>query len=443
MTDDSELLCRYARERSEAAFAELVARHVDLVYSSAFRQCRGDHHRAQEVTQMVFTYMARKAAALARHPVLPAWLHRSSLLASLDLHRREARRRKYELAAGTESAVTAPGEGTVEWEKIGPVLDEAINHLDERDRQAILLRYFGNRPYGDIGSRLNLSENAARMRVERALGKLHALLARQGISSSSAALAVALTGHAVAAAPAGVAAASTSAGLAVAGTAGFWIAIMSSSKFPIALTAAVLAGGAAVVAVQDRAASVAALERVDLSRQNQAISGLGAQNRALLFAANQAREFKDDEANIAVLESGVSELESKLDDRRAYAAARLKAERLANSAASNPDSANAKFIQPPKVLNQFRPIYPADMLNSGTSGEVMVDLIVDKNGVVQNAFALSSTDKGFEDAAVQAVSQWTFQPGQANGHSVFTHLQIPVVFTPSADPPAPIVATWF
>ena len=83
MTDDAELLRRYAEDRSEASFAELVRRHVDLVYSAALRQCRGDHHRAQEVTQMVFADLARKASSISRHPVLPAWLHRSSRLAAL------------------------------------------------------------------------------------------------------------------------------------------------------------------------------------------------------------------------------------------------------------------------------------------------------------------------------------------------------------------------
>jgi DNA-directed RNA polymerase specialized sigma24 family protein len=76
MTDDTELLLRYASGRSEDAFAELVRRHVDLVYSSALRQTRGDPHRAREVTQMVFIDLARKANSLVRHPILPAWLHR-------------------------------------------------------------------------------------------------------------------------------------------------------------------------------------------------------------------------------------------------------------------------------------------------------------------------------------------------------------------------------
>src|ERR1700678_920483 len=154
MTDDAELLRRYADDRSEAAFAELVRRHVDLVYSSALRQCRGDHHRAQEVTQMVFADLARKAASLVRHPVLPAWLHRSCHLAALELFRREGRRQRYERAAGDEAAAGAHAGDPVVWAEVGPVLDEAIDALDERDRQGILLRFFGNRPYAEVGQRL-------------------------------------------------------------------------------------------------------------------------------------------------------------------------------------------------------------------------------------------------------------------------------------------------
>jgi len=110
--DDAELLQRFAAERSEAAFAEIVQRHVDLVYSAALRQMRGDHHRAQEVTQMVFVSLARKAAALVRHPALPAWLYRSTCLSALDLQRKEARRAIHEREAALEAVLTgATGTG--------------------------------------------------------------------------------------------------------------------------------------------------------------------------------------------------------------------------------------------------------------------------------------------------------------------------------------------
>jgi len=115
MTDDAALLRLYLEQRSDAAFASLVRRHVDLVYSSALRQTGGQHHLAQEVTQMVFTDLARKAASLADHPVLPAWLHRSSRLATLALRRRESRRKGYEAAAGSDPAFVGADGGETDW----------------------------------------------------------------------------------------------------------------------------------------------------------------------------------------------------------------------------------------------------------------------------------------------------------------------------------------
>jgi RNA polymerase sigma factor (sigma-70 family) len=443
MTDDAELLCRYADNRSEAAFAELVARHVDLVYSAALRQGRGDHHRAQEVTQMVFTDLARKAAALVRHPVLPAWLHRSSHLATLDLLRRDGRRHRYERAAGAEAAITAPEGEAVVWEVVGPVLDEAINKLDERDRQAILLRYFGDRPFGEVGQRLKLSENAARMRVERALEKLRGLLARRGINSSSAALAAALSGNAIVAAPAGVAGASASAAMSVAGGAGVaWIAFMSTSKLPLALSAAVLLGGAAIVTVQDQAANKSARELANISHQNQSIPGLSEQNESLTSAAAQARKLTDDDASISVLQRQVNDLAARAD--AATAAAQRKANRATKLDESQPVFDISKLDQRPISVKLGRPEYPAEMARAGASGEALVDFVIGSDGLVYNAYAAASSDRAFEAAAVQAVSQWVFKPGLVGGQNVYTHMQVPIVFTLNPGEEAqPSSASWF
>ena len=445
MTDDSELLRRYAHERSEAAFAELVARHVDLVYSAALRQTRGDHHRAQEVTQMVFTDLARKAAALIRHPVLPAWLHRSSRLAALDLQRREGRRSRYERAAGAEAARSQSPGDPLRWEQVGPVLDEALNELDERDRQAILLRYFGNRPFGEVGQRLRLSENAARMRVERALDKLHGRLAKRGITSPSAALAAALAGQAVVAAPSGVAVASTSAAVAAAGGAtGAWVALMSTSKLPLMLTALLVAGGGAVVATQERSSRRGAAEMAELSMQDEAIPALLAEDQGLAAAAAQGRSLRDEEARVDALRGQVREMEAKAEASRRAAAARAPNGRTLNLDAGTPLWNPSVLDQKPKPLKQSRPDYPPEMRNAGASGQVVVDFVVGTDGQVYNAYALSSSDKAFEDSAVDAVSRWTFSSGQKDGQSVYTHMQVPIVYKLTYEPPPPPTAdTWF
>jgi RNA polymerase sigma factor (sigma-70 family) len=442
MTDDAELLRRYADDRSEAAFSELVGRHVDLVYSSALRQCRGAHHRAQEVTQMVFSDLARKASSLVRHPVLPAWLHRSSHLAALELFRREGRRQRYERAAGNEASVETPAGEAVVWEAVGPVLDQAIDALDERDRQAILLRYFGNRPYAEVGQRLRISENAARMRVDRALEKLHEILARRGITSSSAALAAVLSGGAVAAAPAGVATASTSAAMsAAAGAGAAWFALMTSTKLNFSLAAAILMAGAAVVAVQEQSGRKASAEQAAMSLQDQAIPALLAQNKELASAAGEVHAFRDEEAGLAILRRRVADLEANAS---ATAAAQRRAPRAAGLDPSQPVFDISKLDQPPAATMQVRPEYPMPMRQSGAGGEALVDFIVGSDGKVYNAFAAKYTDPTFADSAVTAVSQWTFKPGQVGGQNVYTHMQVPVVFTPSSEPPPPPTPdTWF
>jgi RNA polymerase sigma factor (sigma-70 family) len=442
MTDDAELLRRYAGDRSEAAFGELVRRHVDLVYSSALRQCRGDHHRAQEVTQMVFADLARKASSLVRHPVLPAWLHRSGHLAAMGLFRREGRRQRYERAAGDEAAATGPAGESVVWEAVGPVLDEAIDSLDERDRQAILLRYFGNRPYAEVGQRLRLSENAARMRVDRALDKLHGILARRGITSSAAALAAVLSGNAVASAPVGVAVASTSAAMLGAGGAGAaWLLFMTSTKFNVSLAAAILLAGAGVVAVQEQSGRKASAEKAAMSLQDQAIPALLAQNKVLASSAGDARAFRDEEANLAILRRQVGDLEAKAT---AVAAAQRRASRAAGLDPSQPVFDISRLDQRPAATMQVRPEYPSQMRQSGAAGEALVDFVIGSDGNVYNAFAATSTDPTFADAAVKAVSQWTFKPGQISGQKVYTHMQVPIVFTLSSEPPPPPTPdTWF
>jgi hypothetical protein len=96
MTSNSELLRRYAATGSEAAFAELVQRHVNLVYSAALRQVNGDAHLAQDVAQTVFTDIARKAASLSRHNTLTGWLYTSAHFAAAKIVRTENRRQAHE-----------------------------------------------------------------------------------------------------------------------------------------------------------------------------------------------------------------------------------------------------------------------------------------------------------------------------------------------------------
>jgi RNA polymerase sigma factor (sigma-70 family) len=214
MTDDAELLCRYAADQSEAAFTELTRRHVDLVHSAALRLMNGDLHAAQDVTQQVFTEVARQAKRLARHPALVGWLYTTTRQMALRMNRTEQRRQARELEATMMNQLLHDDSPPVDWNRLRPVIEDAMHELDDQDRHAVLLRYFQNKSHQEVGAVLNLTEGAARMRVDRALDKLRGKLARHGITTTAAALAAVMTANAVQAAPAGLAATISAAAIA-------------------------------------------------------------------------------------------------------------------------------------------------------------------------------------------------------------------------------------
>ncbi len=204
MTNESQrLLTEYANTGSESAFRELVTRYVDLVFSTALRLVDGDAHRAEDVTQVVFTDLARNAPELSRIALLGGWLHRDTCFVAAKLMRGERRRQTREKQAVEMNALNQPDP---DFEPIAPVLDEVINELADEDRQAILLRFYERMDLRSVGEALGSSENAAQKRVSRALDLLHSKLARRGIVFSAAGLASALAAQAIQAAPAGFAA---------------------------------------------------------------------------------------------------------------------------------------------------------------------------------------------------------------------------------------------
>jgi RNA polymerase sigma factor (sigma-70 family) len=202
MMDDAELLRSYVRERSQDAFTELVRRHVNLVYFAALRRVGGDAHLADDVAQSVFADLARKAPSLQERSGLTGWLYTSTRFAAAQLVRGERRRRTHEQEAQTMHELQATPD--VDWNQLRPVIDEALDELDDHDREAVLLRFFENQPLAAVGARFSLSADAARMRVERALDKLRGLLERRGIASTSAALATVFTSQSGMMAPAGI-----------------------------------------------------------------------------------------------------------------------------------------------------------------------------------------------------------------------------------------------
>jgi len=232
--NDAELLRRYAEEDSQEAFAELVRLRIGLVYAAALRQTGGNVHRAQDVTQAVFTALARNAASLRRHSALIGWLYTSTRYAAAKIARSEQRRRNREQEAHTMHEELVSTQSEMPAERLRPVLDEAMHLLSEADRRAVLLRFFDGCSMAELGRYLGLSEPTAKKRVERALGKLKTQLAKRGLASTAATLAAALSQEAAAAAtvPTGLAATVSGSALLAASAVGPGVGlfIMTTSK---------------------------------------------------------------------------------------------------------------------------------------------------------------------------------------------------------------------
>jgi len=212
MTDDAQLLRRYTEERAEPAFGELVARHIDLVFSAALRVVGGDRHLAQDVTQTVFADLARKAGNLPHDVVLAGWLYRHACFTAAKAVRAERRRQAREKTAMEMNALHDNTEPN--WEQIAPVLDEALNQLSASDRDAVVLRFLKRQDFRAVGSALGVGEDAAQKRVSRAVDKLRNFLSRRGVTLTATALGTTLATEAVVAAPAGLAVSVTATSLA-------------------------------------------------------------------------------------------------------------------------------------------------------------------------------------------------------------------------------------
>jgi RNA polymerase sigma factor (sigma-70 family) len=202
MTQTNILLREYANNGSESAFHELVDQYVDLVFSTAVRRFGGDRHRAEDATQIVFTDLARKAKTLPPDVMLGGWLHHHCCFVVSNLTRAESRR----VAREREAVIMEDHHSEdANWSEVAPELDDAINSLQQEDRDAIVLRFFERKDFRAIGEVIGGTENAAQKRVARALDKLRQLLAQRGVALSGAALMTALASEVIAAAPAALA----------------------------------------------------------------------------------------------------------------------------------------------------------------------------------------------------------------------------------------------
>jgi RNA polymerase sigma factor (sigma-70 family) len=299
--DDHALLREFVVAGSEPAFRRLVERHVNLVYSTARRRLR-DLPGADDVTQQVFTLLARKAARLGRSVVLSGWLYRATCHLASETSRRETRRQQRDQLA---AELMKPDETESAWRTIEPLLDEAMEQLGETDRDAVVLRYFDKKSLREVGRALGVSDDAAQKRLSRALEKLRGFFARNRHPLTDSAVVTAIAAGAVQAAPAGLAASISSAAFAgTAVTTSILTTVMSwISLKPIATTTVAIAAGTALVV------------------QTKQLSDTRQTNASLLHRTESAeRSVAEAQANLAHL------IRASEDDPRVLEIARLRAE---------------------------------------------------------------------------------------------------------------------
>jgi RNA polymerase sigma factor (sigma-70 family) len=290
MNESRKLLDDYSQRGSEAAFRELVARYVNMVHSTSLRLVNGDSHLAEDVTQTVFLNLARKAALLSGEVMIGGWLHRNACFVASTMMRGDRRRQNRERQAVEMNATE--DYAAVNLAKVAPLLDDAINQLGPEDRAAILLRFFEQLEFRAVGKTMGTTEDAARMRVNRALDKLHLMLSERGVAFSAVALGTALTAEAVQVAPIGLGASVATAALSGAATGGATLTIlkiMSMSKIKIAIVSAMAAAILAVpVVVQQKANSALRQKNEAMQQQLAQIASLQEQLARLAQDAGKA-----------------------------------------------------------------------------------------------------------------------------------------------------------
>jgi hypothetical protein len=247
--------------------------------------------------------------------------------------------------------ILAP-EPQPDWERVRPVLDQALNEIEERDRDAIVLRFFDGRPFAEIGTQLRLTENAARMRVERALDKLNAALARRGITSTTAALGLAL-GHQVGVAmPAGLAASVTGTALAGSAAGGGFTSFFLMNKLQLGIAGVVAAAGAAGYVTQAQTQSALRREVAALQSAQQTVATLRAENDRLAALATEVETLRNDDRELAQLSQRIAEVQTANQeaDRRARIA-RAREQGAAQNVQAEIDRMNREGN---KLVNEYK-----------------------------------------------------------------------------------------
>ena len=309
MRTDLTLLRQYVEERNEAAFAELVHRHLDMVWGVACRITK-DEDLARDVAQGVFSDLARKGSRLPPTIVLAAWLHRAASLAAKKcvrtyVRRSERERKAMDLHSPTTESTTAP-----ETDTLLPILDEGLESLPTRDRTAIMLRFFGQKSFAEVGDQLGVSDDTAQKRVSRAIQKLRVYFRKKGAPVATKTITACLSAASASIAPAGFAQTVIVSSVGGISSLGATTLLIHKLQYQLLLMktkviVSVIAVSSATTPLLWQQQAIGALqeENKQLSRQLEPMSTIMTESAALSAVRLQASEFQRLEGTEAELES--------------------------------------------------------------------------------------------------------------------------------------------
>lgn len=337
--DDHELLREFVQDRSEEAFSRLVQRHLGMVFSAA-RRMVGDEHLAQDVTQNVFTTLAQKARGIRPPQVVAGWLYNTARHLAMHAVRGERRRREREEAA----VAMQSHETNADTDRVIEQLEPAMAELDADDRDTLVLRYLEDRNLREVGAEFGISEDAARMRANRALEKLRVVLGRRGVSVTSVLLGTALMSGTSSAVPTGLVSAITTTALAGTILTAATITTMNwiNAKAVTAIIGAAVVAGTSTYLVKQSEANRLRDENQKLLAQQ---ATLAADNEAALNAAkakaDELAKLKKDASDVVRLRGQVAQLTRQQDAQRKQAAQQLAKQKTASPSAPAKKSANS------------------------------------------------------------------------------------------------------
>ncbi len=268
---DIELIATFAssgadpldRVQGEAAFAELVNRHQQMVFRTCLRMLN-DAHEAQDTTQATFIVLMKKADRLKREGALGGWLHAVARRVSLEaIQRRSAEAKRRE--AATAAVEPNDAEATVDTDAVLRCVDEELERLSVPQRQAVVLRYLQGHSQEQSSILAGCPLGTMKRRASDGIASLRSRLAKRGVAIGLPAVAAALVSEAQATIPetllpsiltaakayaAGAAATGVLTGAAVLAKGAMDVMFWSSVKTAVVVTAAcvVVAGTCVVVA---------------------------------------------------------------------------------------------------------------------------------------------------------------------------------------------------